>query len=119
MNQHQQTSSFMHYRAVVAGFGNCIGAVSGCSLLQSLFHTLSPYFLLCVFVPPSKKDQAPTLWSPFLRFIWSVNCILGILRFWAKIYLLVSAYSVWFILFVCFDILRMIFSNSIHLLRIS
>jgi hypothetical protein len=30
----------------------------------------------------------------FLIFMWSVNCILGILRFWANIHLPVSEYYV-------------------------
>jgi hypothetical protein len=34
------------------------GSVSGFPLPQSLLHTLYPYLLPWVFVPPSKKDQS-------------------------------------------------------------
>jgi hypothetical protein len=59
---------------------------------------LSSEFRLCnsfhgYFVSHSKKE-----WSihtlVFLDFICFANCILGILRFWANIHLLVSAYHV-------------------------
>jgi hypothetical protein len=40
------------------------------------------------------STEALTLWSSFFSFIWSVNCILGILNFWANIHLSVSTYHV-------------------------
>ena len=54
----------MHFLSwtIVSGFGKCIwdgspgGAVCGWPFLQSLLHTLSPYFLPLVFCSPSKKD---------------------------------------------------------------
>ena len=40
-----------------------------------------------------KRTKTSSLWSSFfLSFKWSVNCILGILHFWANIHLSVSAY---------------------------
>ena len=86
--------------AIVSGFGDHIrdgssgGAVSGWPFLQSLFYDLS---LLTppkgILFPLLRRTKASTLWSSFfLSFMWSVNCILGILSFWANIHLLVSAY---------------------------
>ena len=44
------------------------------------------------FVPASKNDQSSILWSSFfLSFMWSVNWILGIPRFWVNTHLSVSA----------------------------
>jgi hypothetical protein len=83
---------------IVSGFDDCIwdgspgGIVFGWLFLQSLLHTLSQYF-----VPPSKKDKsiAHFVWSSFfLRFMWSVNCILDIPSFWANTHLSVSVYHV-------------------------
>jgi hypothetical protein len=69
--------------------------------LDGLSFSLCSPLCLCnfshgYFVPPSKKDWSiHTLWSSFfLSFMWSVNCILGILNFWANIHLSVSAYHV-------------------------
>jgi hypothetical protein len=40
-----------------------------------------------------ERIEASTFWFAFfLGFIWSVNCILGILNFWANIHFSVSAY---------------------------
>ena len=55
----------------------------------SIFHQVSILF------PLIRSTEASTLWSSFfLSFIWSVNCILGILNFWDTIHLSVSDYSV-------------------------
>jgi len=61
--QLYQAPVSMHFLAstIVTGFGDCLwdgspgGAVSEWSFFQSLFHSLSLYFLP-YFVPPSKKD---------------------------------------------------------------
>jgi hypothetical protein len=63
-------------------------------------HSFSLCSTLCVcisshgyFVPPSKKGRSiHTLVFLLLGFMWSINCILGILSFWADIHLSVSAY---------------------------
>jgi hypothetical protein len=61
---------------------------------------LAPHF---VFVTPSmgvlfpilRRNDISTLWSSFfLIFLCFVDCILGILSFWANIHLSVSAYQV-------------------------
>ena len=40
-----------------------------------------------------RKMEVSTLWSSFfLAFMWSVNCILGMLSFWVDIQLSMSAY---------------------------
>ena len=45
--------------------------------------------------PFIRRTEVSILWSScFLSFIWSVNCILGILNFWANIHLSVSVYHV-------------------------
>jgi hypothetical protein len=42
-----------------------------------------------------RRTKAPTLWSSFLlSLMWSMNYILGILRFWANMHFSVSAYHV-------------------------
>jgi hypothetical protein len=59
-SQPYQTSVCKHFPAstIAAGFGGCIwdgspgGAVSGWPFLQSMLHTLSPYFLLRVICSP-------------------------------------------------------------------
>jgi hypothetical protein len=46
-----------------------------------------------ILIPLLRRTQIATLWSSFfLSFMWSVNCILDILNFWANIHLSVSAY---------------------------
>jgi hypothetical protein len=48
-----------------------------------------------IFFPLLRRTEVSTVWfSFFLTFMWSVNCILGILSFWANIHLSVSAYPV-------------------------
>jgi hypothetical protein len=47
-----------------------------------------------VLFPILRRTEVVTLWSSFLSFMFSVNCILGILSFWANIHLSVSAYHV-------------------------
>jgi hypothetical protein len=48
-----------------------------------------------ILIPFLRRTEAPSLWySFFMSFMGSVNCILGIWRFWANIYLSVSAYPV-------------------------
>jgi hypothetical protein len=45
--------------------------------------------------PLLRRNEVSTFWSSFfLSFICFVNCILGILSFWANIYLSVGAYHV-------------------------
>jgi hypothetical protein len=44
--------------------------------------------------PFLRRTKVSTLLSSFLSFIWSVNCILSILNFWANIHLSMSAYHV-------------------------
>jgi hypothetical protein len=90
------------------------GTVSGWSFPQSLLYTLYLYFLplrnsisinlsgvFCpiyqctpphfvsrYFVPYLRRTEVSILCSSFfLSFIWSVNCTLGILSFWANIHL--------------------------------
>ena len=51
---------------------------------------LSPMGML---FPLLRRMEASTLWSSFfLSFVWSVNCILGILSFWTNIHLSVYVY---------------------------
>ncbi|EAA20179.1 hypothetical protein [Plasmodium yoelii yoelii] len=88
--------------AKTSGYGVCIwdsspgGAVSGWPFLQPLLHTLSSAFLpLSILVPLLRRSEEATLWSSFFMcFMWSVNFILGNMRFWANIHLSVSAYHV-------------------------
>jgi len=43
--------------------------------------------------PLLRRNEACTFWSSFfLSFIWSVNCILGILSYWTNIHLSVTVY---------------------------
>jgi hypothetical protein len=44
--------------------------------------------------PFLRRNEAPTLSSSLLSFMWSVNCILGIPKFWANMYVSVHAYHV-------------------------
>ena len=107
--------------AIVSGFGGCIwdespvGAVSGWPFLQSLLHTLSPYFLL-YFVPPSKKHRSiHTVVFLLLRLHMVCELNLG----YSKLldYPLISEYilCVFFWDWDWVTSLRMIFSSSIHL----
>jgi hypothetical protein len=45
-----------------------------------------------ILFPLLRRIEVSTHWYSFLSFMWSMNCILGILRFWANICLSVSAY---------------------------
>jgi hypothetical protein len=50
---------------------------------------------MSILFPLLKSTEVSTLWSSFfLSFIWSMNCILGILNFWTHFHLLVSPYHV-------------------------
>jgi hypothetical protein len=42
--------------------------------------------------PLLRRIETFTLWSFFLSFMLSVNCILGILSFWVNIHLSMSVY---------------------------
>jgi hypothetical protein len=75
----------------VSGFGDCKWdgspdeSVSRWSFLQSLLHTLSLNLLPWVFCSPLLRwIEVSSLCSSFLSFMCFVNCILGILRFWAN-----------------------------------
>ena len=68
--------------------------------LWMVFSTGSaPHFVsppMGILFPLLRRTKVSILWSSFfLSFMWSVNCILGILSFWANIYLSVSVYHVW------------------------
>ena len=60
----------------------------------------TPYFVsvtpsMGILFPFLSRIKVSTLWSSFfLSFMWCVNCILGILSFWANIHLTVSVYHV-------------------------
>jgi hypothetical protein len=83
----------------VSWFGDCIwdgssgGEVSGWLFLQSLLHTVfSPMSILLSLI---RRTEAHKIWSSFfLSFMWSVNCILGILSIWANSHLSMNAYHV-------------------------
>ena len=48
-----------------------------------------------ILLPLLRRTEATTRWSSFfLGFMWAVDCILGIPRYWANIHLSVSAYCV-------------------------
>ena len=72
--------------------------------LDGISFSLCSTLCLCnsspmgILFPLLRKTEVYALWSFFLfSFMWSVNCILGILCFWANnIHLLVSAYHVCF-----------------------
>jgi hypothetical protein len=79
--------------AILSRFGDYVwnasqcGAVSGWPFLQSLSPPMGILFSLL------RRNKGTTVWSSFfLNFMWSVNCILGILSFCANnIHLSVSA----------------------------
>jgi hypothetical protein len=59
-------------------------------------HFVSVFAPMSILFPFLRRTEAPTLWTfLFLSFLWSVNCILGILNFGAKIHLTVSACHVY------------------------
>jgi hypothetical protein len=62
--------------------------------LVSAPQFVSIFVHLNILFPLLRSTKAPTLWSSFLSFMWSVNSILGIPSFWANIHLSVSAYHV-------------------------
>jgi hypothetical protein len=50
---------------------------------------------MIILFPLLRRFEAFTLWPSFmLSFIWSLICIVGILRFWATINLSLSTYHV-------------------------
>jgi hypothetical protein len=50
-----------------------------------------------ILFPLLRRIEVSTLWSSFfLCFMWFVNCMFGILNFWANIHFSVSAYHVFF-----------------------
>jgi hypothetical protein len=65
--------------------------------LWMTFLSVSAPHIVCPPVdifPLPRRIEVATLWSSFfLSFMWSTNCILGILNFWANIHL-VSVYHV-------------------------
>jgi hypothetical protein len=68
------------------------------SLCMVLLSVSSPNFVsvapsMGILFPILRRNEVSTLWySFFLSFMCFANCILGILSFWAKIHLSVSAY---------------------------
>jgi hypothetical protein len=59
-------------------------------------HIVSVSPPMCILFPLLRRTNVSTLWSSFfLSFMWSVNCILGILNFWANTHLSVGAYHVY------------------------
>ena len=105
----------------VSGFGGCLWDGSpGGAVLDG--HSFSLCFELCLcnsfhgyLFPLLRRIEVSTLWSSFfLSFLCVLNCILGILSFWANIHLSVSDISC---VFFCYWLtsLRMISSRSIHL----
>jgi hypothetical protein len=61
-----------------------------------------------ILFPLLRRIKVSTLCSSFLNFMCFSNCILGILSFWANIYLSVSAYQIAFFCF-CFFFLFFLF----------
>jgi hypothetical protein len=54
-----------------------------------------------ILFPLLRRIKVSTLWSSFfLRFMCIVNCIVGILSFWANMHLSVRAYHVCSIMIV-------------------
>ena len=70
------------------------------SLWMVIPSVSAPHFVsvtpsMGILFPLLRRIEVSTLWSSFfLSFMWSVNCILGILSFWANIHLSVSVYHV-------------------------
>jgi hypothetical protein len=50
--------------------------------------------LIGILFPILRRKEVSSHWSSFLIFLCFANCILGMLSFWANIYLSVSAYLV-------------------------
>jgi hypothetical protein len=57
-------------------------------------HFVSLFPPMSIFFPLQRKTEASTLWSSFFFSFMSVNCVSGILSFWATIHLSVSAHHV-------------------------
>jgi hypothetical protein len=87
---------------IVSGFVDCIwdGSPGGDSLWMVFPSVSAPYFVsvsppMSILFPLLRRTEVSILWSSFfLSFICSVNCILGILSFWANIYLSVSSFVI-------------------------
>jgi hypothetical protein len=87
---------------IVSGLGDCIwdrtpgAAVSGWpfpSVSAPHFVSISPFMDILFLI--LRRTKVSTLWSSFfLSFIWFVNCMLGILSFWANIHLSESSYHI-------------------------
>jgi hypothetical protein len=75
----------------IPGWGSLCMVLPSVSATNFVFVT--PY--MGILFPILRRDKVSTLWSSFfLSFMCFANCILGILSFWANIYLSVSAYHV-------------------------
>jgi heme A synthase len=62
----------------------------------SVPHIISVYPSMGIVFLLLRRNEVSTLWSSFfLSYMWSVNCILGILNLGANIDLSVSAYHVY------------------------
>jgi hypothetical protein len=84
------------------------------SVLALNFVSVTPS--MGILFPILRRNEVSTLWSSFfLSFMCFANCISGILSFLTNISLSVSAYRVFFCVWV--TSLRMISSRSIHLLK--
>ena len=76
---------------IVSGFGVCIwdGSSRWGSLWMSFPLVSAPHFVsvfppMRILFPLLRRIKVSTLWSSFFSsYIWFVNCVLGILRFWA------------------------------------
>jgi hypothetical protein len=84
---------------IVSGFGDSIsdGFQGGGGSHWMAFSSVSDPYYFSIFPPVSillllRRTEASTLWSSFFSLMWSVNCILVILNFWANIHLSVCAY---------------------------
>jgi hypothetical protein len=75
----------------VSGFGDCVWDASpGGAVSAPYFVSVTPS--MDILFPLLRRTEASILCSFFLlRFMWLVNCILGIPSFWANIHLSVSA----------------------------
>jgi len=67
-----------------------VHSFSICSKLVSISHPMN------IFVTLLKRTEASALWSSFLSFMWSVDCIVGSSSFWANIHLSMSPYQICF-----------------------
>jgi hypothetical protein len=85
-----------HFTAspIVSRFGVCIwDGFPGREV--SAPHFVSIFPPVGILFPFLRSAEVSILWTSFfLSFMWSVNCILGILSFRANIHLLVSTYHV-------------------------